>query len=143
MIATFASSAALGLADGTSLARLEEAILAELSALAENGPTEVEMEAAAAQNEREWLSTLASVEERADEIGRLTTLYGDPEGINTQLDRLDAVTAEDVGRAASAWLRPDHRAVIAYPGDVGHPRTRQPDAGQPHAGRPVTDEGDL
>lgn len=155
-IATFASSAALGLADGTSLgflaaqpadgtslARLEEAILAELSALAENGPTEVEMEAAAAQNEREWLSTLASVEERADEIGRLTTLYGDPEGINTQLDRLDAVTAEDVGRAASAWLRPDHRAVIAYPGDVGHPRTRQPDAGQPHAGRPVTDGGDL
>ena len=128
-IATFASSAALGLADGTSLGflaaqpadgvsldRLEEAILAELTALAADGPTEVEREAASAQNEREWLSTLASVEERADQIGRHTTLYADPTGINTHLDRLDAVTAEDVRHATATWLRPENRAVVAYPG---------------------------
>ncbi|WP_052465869.1 M16 family metallopeptidase [Mobilicoccus massiliensis] len=127
-IATFASAAALGLADGVSLgfvaaqptdgvslAELEEAIVAELEEFAAQGPTAIEMEAAAAQNEREWLSTLADVEQRADQIGRLTTLYDDPQGINTHLDRLLALTPEDVRRAADVWLRPESRAAVVYP----------------------------
>ncbi|GMA38922.1 M16 family metallopeptidase [Mobilicoccus caccae] len=128
-IATFASSAALGLADGVSLGflaaqpvdgvsldELEDAVVAELEDLAATGPTDVEMQAASAQNEREWLSTLGDVEHRADQIGRLTTLYADPGGINTYLDRLDALSADHVQEAARAWLRPEHRAVVAYAG---------------------------
>lgn len=127
--ATFASAAALGLADGVSLGFLaaqpaegitldaiEAAVVAELEAFAQDGPTLAEMEAASAQNERDWLSTLADIEDRADQIGRLTTLYDDAAGINTHLDRLADLTASDVQEAARAWLRPEARAVVVYPG---------------------------
>ncbi len=127
--ATFASAAALGLADGVSLGffaaqpaegitldAIEAAVVAELEAFAQDGPTLAEMEAASAQNERDWLSTLADIEDRADQIGRLTTLYDDAAGINTHLDRLADLTASDVQEAARAWLRPEARAVVVYPG---------------------------
>ncbi|GAB48431.1 M16 family metallopeptidase [Mobilicoccus pelagius] len=159
-IATFASSAPLGLADGTSLGflaaqpaegitltELEEAIVVELTRLAEEGPSPVEMEAASAQNEREWLSTLASVEERADQLGRLTTLYDDPEGINTYLDRLDAVTAEDVRRAVATWLAPKHRVVVAYAGGATDEPVADAPAGTDASGaaddHPTTDSTDT
>ncbi|WP_168581968.1 M16 family metallopeptidase [Gephyromycinifex aptenodytis] len=128
-IATFASAAALGLADGVSLgfvaaqpaegvslAELEEALTRELALFAEEGPSPVEMEAACAQNERDWLSNLADIEHRADQISRLTMLYRDPHGINTQLDRLADLSARDLQDAAQRWLRPESRAVIAYAG---------------------------
>ncbi|MDO5629714.1 MAG: pitrilysin family protein [Mobilicoccus sp.] len=127
--ATFASTAALGLADGVSLGflaaqpsdgvaldGLEAAICTELEDFAANGPATAEMEAAAAQNEREWLSVLGDVERRADQISRLTLLHDDPNGINTQLDRLDAVTPDMVREAAATWLRPENRVAVAYPG---------------------------
>ena len=34
--------------------------------------------------------------------------------INTYLDRLTAVTAEQVKAVASTWLRPQNRAVVAH-----------------------------
>ncbi len=78
------------------------------------GPTEVELEASLAQSERSWLSALASQEERADLISHHLLLHDDPEVVNTHLDRLRAVTAEQVVAAAHRWLRPQSRAVVAY-----------------------------
>jgi len=70
------------------------------------------MEAVLAQSERSWLSSLASLEERADAISHSTLLYDDPRAINTFLDRLAAVTADQVLDAARTWLRPTNRAAI-------------------------------
>ncbi|KRE42071.1 M16 family metallopeptidase [Knoellia sp. Soil729] len=93
---------------------VEAAVLEELETFALEGPTDAEMDAALAQAERGWLSMLASQEERADALSHYALLHGDPTMVNTHLDRLRAVTPEQVQAAAATWLRPESRAVIAY-----------------------------
>ncbi len=104
----------LDVAPATDPGVVEDALAEELDRLATEGPTEVELETCRAQADRAWLSALASQEERADLISRFTLLHDDPEGVNTQLDRLHAVTAEQVREAAARWLRPASRATVAY-----------------------------
>lgn len=128
-LSTDISAAAMGLIDnvslgffvaeaapGVPLARIEEVVCEELTRFGRQGPTAVEMEAVVAQNERAWLSQLASLDERADHISHSTLLHDDPRAINTLLDRIGAVTADQVGEAAAHWLAPSGRAVITYPG---------------------------
>jgi zinc protease len=93
---------------------VEAAFVEELEGFLAAGPTEVELEASLAQSERSWLSALASQEERADLISPHVLLHDDPQAVNTHLDRLRAVTAEQVTAAARRWLRPRSRAVVAY-----------------------------
>ena len=104
----------LDVAPGTDPGEIEGALVEELDRLAAEGPTPVELEAALAQAERSWLSALASQEERADLISRYALLHDEPEGVNAHLDRLRAVTAEQVTEAVARWLRPEHRATVAY-----------------------------
>lgn len=104
----------LDVAPGTDAAAVEAAFVEELEGFLGAGPTEVELEASLAQSERSWLSALASQEERADLISHHHLLHDDPEVVNTHLDRLRAVTAEQVLEAARRWLRPESRAVVAY-----------------------------
>ena len=96
----------------------EATLLEELERFAVEGPTEAEMDAAMAQAERGWLSMLASQEERADALSHYALLHGDPALVNTHLDRLRAVTPEQVRASAARWLRPESRAVVAYRADV-------------------------
>ena len=126
-IATSVSRTAMGLVDGTSLgllvvdaadgtdlAELEEHLCEEVARLGEEGPTEVEMETLRNDTERWWLSALASHEERADTISQYTLLHDDPEHVNTYLDRIAAVTADDIKNVAAQWISPQSRAVVAY-----------------------------
>ncbi|PRY62960.1 putative Zn-dependent peptidase [Knoellia remsis] len=126
-IALGVHATAWGFVDGVSLgfvvldvvpeadtAAVEAAVLEELERFAVDGPTEAELDAALAQAERSWLSMLASQEERADALSSYALLHGDPGRVNTHLDRLRAVTPEQVRDAAATWLRPDSRAVVAY-----------------------------
>ena len=101
-------------ADGTCAQQVREQIAAELSALAAAGPTAGEVQAAVAQSERQWLSSLASLPERADHISEFTSLYGDPRGIETITDRIGAITAEQIGQAASDYLLPQQAATLHY-----------------------------
>ena len=104
----------LDVAPGTDPDVVEAAFVEELEGFLENGPTEVELEASLAQSERSWLSALASQEERADLISHHLLLHDDPDVVNTHLDRLRDVTAEQVVESARRWLRPDSRAIVAY-----------------------------
>ena len=126
-MATSVSAHAMGFVDGVSLGfivievadgfnsdTVEAAACEELVRFAEQGPTEIEMESALAQTERGWLSSLASQEERADHICHHATLQGDSGYVNTFLDRLGEVTAGQVQQAATKWLGPSSRAVVAY-----------------------------
>ena len=108
----------LDVADEADTEEVESVLVEELERFALEGPTEAEMDAALAQAERAWLSMLASQEERADALSHYASLHGDPGLVNTHLDRLRAVTPEEVREAASVWLRPESRAVVAYRGDV-------------------------
>jgi zinc protease len=104
----------LDIADGAQPDDVEARALEELARFAAEGPTEAELEAARAQAERSWLSALASQEERADLISQHVLLHDDPQFVNTYLDRLLSITAEQVRQAAATWLRPESRAVVAH-----------------------------
>ncbi|MGG5260043.1 M16 family metallopeptidase [Phycicoccus avicenniae] len=104
----------IDVAPGADPAALETALVEELERLAAEGPTAEELEASVAQSERAWLSALASQEERADMLSRNALLHDDPAVVNHHLDRVRAVTAEDVVAATRRWLRPESRAVVAY-----------------------------
>lgn len=125
--AAAASAQALGLIGGTSLGLLHlraipgtalepavELALAELDALATDGPTEAELARAQAQFRREWLSGLARFDSRADTIGAYATLHDDPQRINRRLQEVAAVTRNDVRAAAASLLRTDQRCQLDY-----------------------------
>jgi len=126
-VATNLSSHTMGFVGGVSLGfisadvasgvdpdTVETAICEELERFAAEGPSATEMECALAATERAWLTALASQEERADYICHFTLLQDDPQYVNTFLDRVAAVTAEQTRAAAARWLSPDSRAVVAY-----------------------------
>ena len=52
------------------------------------------------------------MQRRANEIADNVALFGDPNLINTELDRLLAVTPEQMQRAASKYLTGEAKVVI-------------------------------
>jgi zinc protease len=94
--------------------RLEAALLAELEALRDAPELSSEVERAITGIEARWVIGLQQVGERANDISMYTTQFGDPERINTEIDRYRAVTAERVRRFALESLTADNRAVLTY-----------------------------
>lgn len=101
-------------ADGVDPDAAEVVLCEELERFADEGPTDVEMEAVMAQSERAWLHALAAADERADIICGHAALHGDAQHANTFLDRLSTITSDQVRAAAAAYLQPANRAVVAY-----------------------------
>ncbi len=125
--ATGLSAHPMGLAGGTSLAlvsidvaagvdpaHVEAQVCQELERFAASGPTDEELEAAVAETERGWLSSLAAQDERADQICHYAALYDDAGYVNGFLRRIAAVPPEQVREAAATWLQPNSRAVVSY-----------------------------
>ena len=99
---------------GTEIPQIEAAVDEELARLGAEAPAAEEMERAQAMLEREWLDRLGTVASRADELCRYAVLFGDPQLAFTAVNRILDITAEEVRAMASARLRPDNRAVLAY-----------------------------
>jgi predicted Zn-dependent peptidase len=74
--------------------------------LAADGPTDVELEVARAQAERDWLDDMGTAAGRADAISASTLLFDDPEGVNQRLPVLRSITADEVRAAVERWLVP-------------------------------------
>lgn len=126
-LAETVSASVLGLGQGNSLFLVtatlspgadEQRALAtideEVARLATEPPHDDEIARARAQFEREWLSDLAGVDDRADHINECASLLGDPRRLNEVLPRVQAVGSDDVRRAASDLLAPDASAVLHY-----------------------------
>ena len=126
-VATSIGAQAMGFIDGSSLGLLvvdvapgqdadevEGEVAAELARFIEDGPSTELLEAVKAQEERSWLSALASGEDRADLISQYTLLHDDPGHVNAALDRVLAISRDEVRTAAAEWLQPQHRVCIAY-----------------------------
>jgi predicted Zn-dependent peptidase len=99
---------------GVDADEAEQALCEEIERFIAEGPDEAELESVIADTERSWLSALASIEERADHISHHALLTDDPDYVNTFVDRLRQVSAEDARGAAAAWLDPGSRAVVRY-----------------------------
>jgi predicted Zn-dependent peptidase len=94
------------------VAVLDTALTEQVEALAAVGDADVER--AVAMLEARHLSELQTVNERADQLSMYTTIFDDPERINTELERVRGVTTAAVRAFAATHLRRDNRAVLRY-----------------------------
>lgn len=99
-------------APGVSRETLEAELLAACDTLATVDDREVER--AVALLEAENLRALQRVEDRADRLSMYATLFDDPGMINTEIDRIRAVTADDVRDIARKHLGAENRILLTY-----------------------------
>ena len=102
--------------DGVEAADVEREFTAVLDALADGSApvSQAELGRAKALLTSDWLRSVGELGGRADLLGQYATVDRDPKAVREYLSRLEAVTAEDVHRAAALILPDDNRVVIEY-----------------------------
>jgi predicted Zn-dependent peptidase len=94
------------------LSRIRETINTEIHDLAAHGPTAEEMEKIENQLVNDAVRMRQSSMSRAQQIAEFALYDGDPKLINTELDELLAVTAEQIRHAVGVYLNTDNRALL-------------------------------
>jgi len=95
-------------------AQLEAELLAEIDELATAGPDSDELARVRNLHAAETASSLERIAERADRLSQYTCLFDEPERINSEDSRYEAVTADKVRAAMASFVRPDNRVVLTY-----------------------------
>jgi zinc protease len=98
------------------LDELRAAISDELSRLANEGPSEAELDRARVQAEVSFLSrlqTLGGFGGKADQLNAYNLYTGSPGFFEQDLNRYLSVTTEDVRRAAGQYLVADHAVMLS------------------------------
>ena len=90
----------------------EAAIRDEIAAVQKDGITAEELDKAHLQFLRGQIQTRQSDLYTAMRIGQYAVYFGDPNLINTIVDKFDAVTADQVKEAAQKYLVPEQLAVV-------------------------------
>jgi len=96
--------------EGVEVSRVEEVLLREVEGLAERPPTDREMEKARCQ----LRAAFAYAWDGATAVAGLTTVAEAICGyrwLETYLERLEAVSADDVAQVARRYLKPENRTV--------------------------------
>ncbi len=105
----------LGLANmGVELPDLEKAIEEQIALVKSDGLTEKEFEKLQNQTETDFVSQNSTQEGIAQSLNNYYTFFGDPNLINTEINRYLAVTKEDIVRVAKKYLTKDNRVVLYY-----------------------------
>lgn len=99
---------------GIATERVERAVAAQVDLLRSSGVTAAEVERAVALIETDFISALQSAGERADNLSRFATYFGDPALVNTQTDRYRAVSVGEVNTFAREALGEDNRVSLLY-----------------------------
>ena len=99
---------------GVSAAQLEDAVSEQLDMMHEKGVEDREVARAVALVETSLVISMQSAADRADQLSRFTTYFGDPTLVNQQLDRYRAVTAASVSEFARERMGRDNRAHLMY-----------------------------
>ena len=97
---------------GVKTADVEEAIYNEIERLKKDGIADWELQKAKNTTRRNFINSMQSSLSRALNISVWTVYYNDPNLINTRLDKVNAVTKEDVQRVANKYLVPTNRTVV-------------------------------
>jgi zinc protease len=95
---------------------LREALLAELEDLA--SVTQGELDRAVALSETHLMQSVQQVGTRADLLSMFDQVFDDPSRLNTEVERIRAVTRAQIEDFGARFLGPDNRAFLTYvPGD--------------------------
>ncbi len=101
---------------GGDLAPLVKLADAEIDRLKTEGPTEAEVRKAQNQRESDLILGLQSILRRAQVFNLYEATRGDPTAYRAELDRVFAVTTEDVRRVARKYLGPNRVELEMIPG---------------------------
>src|SRR5438552_5466192 len=110
-------------ANGKKPEEVEASLRAEIKKLQETQVTAAELEKAKNQIVTSQLRQRETSLGKSQALGRAAVLLGDPNRVNTELNRLQAVTAADVQRVAKKYLTDDNRYVFYYLPESERPQT--------------------
>ena len=97
---------------GVKSGDVEAAIYDEIERLKKDGIADWELQKAKNTTRRNFINSMQSSLSRALNISVWTVYYNDPNLINTRLDKVNAVTKEDVQRVANKYLVTTNRTVV-------------------------------
>jgi len=93
-------------------ADVEAAIYEEIERLKKEPIADWELQKAKNTTRRGFINSLQSSLSRAVTLGQFSVYYNDPGLINTRLDKVSAVTKDDVQRVANKYLGETNRTII-------------------------------
>jgi predicted Zn-dependent peptidase len=99
---------------GVPAEQLEQEVAHEIDAIVHDGVEPAEVERAVALIQTAFVTAMQQAGERADRVSMFATYFGNPELINDEVDRYQAVTAEAVNAFARSRLGENNRASLLY-----------------------------
>ena len=99
---------------GVAPETLEAATLAELGRLATDGPSDADLERVRNLHAAHAAAALERIGERADRLSMYTTLFDDPDRINSEVDRYAAVDSDRVAAALRESVHAKNRVTLTY-----------------------------
>ena len=105
---------------------VESAVYEEIARLQKEPIADWELQKAKNGARRNFINGLQSSLVRANSIGQYAVYYGDPNLINTRLDKVAAVTKDDVQRVANKYLVQTNRTVVITVPKAGGGRGTNP-----------------
>src|ERR1044071_3736765 len=118
------------LAGGKKPAEGEAALLAELKRMQSEPVTKAELDKAVNQLVANALRERETNSGKAFAIGNAAVLVGDPKRVNTDIERLQAVTAADVQRVMKKYFTDTNRVVINYQAEAQKPDEKKAEGTQ-------------
>jgi zinc protease len=97
---------------GVKVADVEATIYQEIERLKKEPIADWELQKAKNTTRRAFVTNLQNSLSRAINLSQYAVYYNDPGLINTRLDKVNAVTKEDVQRVANQYLRDTNRTVV-------------------------------
>lgn len=97
---------------GAKTEDVEAIIYAEIDRLKKEPIADWELQKAKNTTRRNFINGLQSSLSRAVTMGQYTVFYNEPGLINTRLDKVAAVTKEDVQRVANKYLVDNYRTIV-------------------------------
>jgi predicted Zn-dependent peptidase len=119
---------------------MEREVADEVDLLVRDGVTDEEVARAVALIQTDFVVAMQSAGERADRLSLFATYFKNPELVNDQVQRYEAVTATDVNRFARARLSEENRASLLFlprpelADEAGHPEGQRVRAEEMTAG---------
>jgi predicted Zn-dependent peptidase len=95
-------------------ATLEGEVAAVVDTLSRDGVQPADVERAIAVSTTEFVTSMQSVQARADRLSQYVTYRGSADELARWVDRLASVTVAQVNAWSAAWLTEDNRASLLY-----------------------------
>ena len=91
---------------------VEKELTDAIADLVANGATQEELDKAKTQARIALVRSRETATDLAEQIGEETLMTGDPNRVNTDAARMEAVTLADIQRVAKKYLVPEHSTTL-------------------------------